>query len=186
MKKIILQLTIALLLVTNFTLQNQAQNQAIYPSNLNQLHQNVWSNIMSDRADLEEVEIFISDLKDNGSWSDIDYTSKQRGAWEPRSHISRLLEIAKAYQKEGTKYYHNTAISEKIHSGLNYWFENDFICPNWWYPEIGVPMVLAPVMILMEAELSPEQMQKGIKILDRSKIGMTGQNKVWQSGNVLM
>jgi hypothetical protein len=70
--------------------------------------------------------------------------------------------------------------------GLNYWLDNDFQCPNWWYPEIGVPQVLAPVMILIEVELAPDQFEKGIKILNRSAIGMTGQNKVWQSGNVLL
>jgi chondroitin AC lyase len=69
---------------------------------------------------------------------------------------------------------------------MNYWLENDFQCPNWWYPEIGVPLALAPTLILMEDELSKEQMAKGIKILDRAKIGMTGQNKVWLSGNVLL
>lgn len=165
---------------------NYGQSGIKYPEKLQQLHTNVWENIMSSPADIAEVTNLLSTLTPNGSWPDIDYTSKERGAWEPRNHISRLLEIAKAYQTKGSKYYHKKAVSEKIHSGLNFWLENDFICPNWWYPEIGVPMVLAPVMILMEAELSPEQMQKGIKILDRSKIGMTGQNKVWQSGNVLL
>ncbi|MEZ5199646.1 MAG: polysaccharide lyase 8 family protein [Bacteroidales bacterium] len=160
--------------------------QPKYPEDLKQLHQNIWTNIMDEPADLHEVNSLLSELKEDGSWADIDYTSKERGGWPPRNHISRLLEISKAYQTKGTQFYHKKDISEKIHSGLNFWFENDFICPNWWYPEIGVPMVLAPTMILMEAELSPEQMEKGIIILNRSKIGMTGQNKVWQSGNVLL
>ncbi|MEO6931580.1 MAG: polysaccharide lyase family 8 super-sandwich domain-containing protein, partial [Chitinophagaceae bacterium] len=77
------------------------------------------------------------------------------------------------------------ALKNKILSGLNYWFKNDFICPNWWYPQIGVPKVLGPTMILMEKDLSAEQKAAGLKILDRAKIGMTGQNKVWLSGNVL-
>lgn len=160
--------------------------QPKYPDDLKQLHQNVWTNIMEDSADLLEVETLLQEIKDDGSWADIDYTSKERGGWPPRNHISRLLELARAYQTKGSKFYHKKEVSAKIHSGLNFWLENDFICPNWWYPEIGVPMVLAPTMLLMEAELSPEQMEKGIKILNRSAIGMTGQNKVWQSGNVLL
>ncbi len=163
-----------------------AQNQVVYPAELQQLHQNVRENIMANPANVTEVANLLSKLTENGSWPDIDYTSKQRGAWEPNSHNSRLLAISKAYQTKGSKFYHKKEVSDKIHLGLNFWLENDFQCPNWWYPEIGVPMVFAPVMILMEDELSPEQMQKGIKILDRSKIGMTGQNKVWQSGNVLL
>lgn len=160
--------------------------KVVYPENLVQLHKNVVADILSEPVELDSVEKYLAEMSANGSWPDIDYTSKERGGWPPRNHISKLLVISKAYQTKGTKYYHKKAVSEKIHLSLNYWLDNDFQCPNWWYPEIGVPQVLAPVMILMEAELSAEQMQKGIKILNRSAIGMTGQNKVWQSGNVLL
>jgi chondroitin AC lyase len=157
-----------------------------YPDPLSQLHKNVFADILSAPAELDSVNKYLAEMSEDGSWPEIDYASKERGGWPPRNHISRLLIIAKAYQIKGTKFYHKTAVSEKIHLGLNYWLDNDFQCPNWWYPEIGVPQVLAPIMILMEAELSPEQKEKGIKILNRSAIGMTGQNKVWQSGNVLL
>ncbi|MCG6189734.1 polysaccharide lyase 8 family protein [Maribellus maritimus] len=163
-----------------------SQNQLKYPEQLKQLHQNVWANILETPVDEEEVAVLMSFLTAKGSWEDIDYTSQQRGAWEPRSHISRLLKMATAYQTEGSRLFQNKELSQKIHSGLNFWFKNDFICPNWWYPEIGVPIVLAPLMILMEVELSAAQKQMGIQILDRAEIGMTGQNKVWLSGNVLM
>jgi chondroitin AC lyase len=162
------------------------QSEVVYPENLAQLHENIIADILAEPADLDSVEKYLAEMKVDGSWPEIDYTSKERGGWTPRNHISKLLVIAKGYQTNGTQIYHKKAVSEKIHLGLNYWLENDFQCPNWWYPEIGVPQVLAPVMILMEVELSPEQMEKGIKILNRSKIGMTGQNKVWQSGNVLL
>jgi chondroitin AC lyase len=157
-----------------------------YPDPLSQLHKNVFADILSAPAELDSVNKYLAEMSEDGSWPEIDYASKERGGWPPRNHISRLLIIAKAYQIKGTQFYHKTAVSEKIHLGLNYWLDNDFQCPNWWYPEIGVPQVLAPIMILMEAELSPEQKEKGIKILNRSAIGMTGQNKVWQSGNVLL
>jgi chondroitin AC lyase len=162
------------------------QSEVVYSENLIQLHKNVVADILSEPAELDSVEKYLAALKVDGSWPEIDYNSKERGGWPPRNHISKLLAIAKGYQTKGTKFYHKKAVSEKIHLGLNYWLENDFQCPNWWYPEIGVPQVLAPVMILMETELSAEQFEKGIRILNRSAIGMTGQNKVWQSGNVLL
>lgn len=162
------------------------QPEVVYPENLVQLHKNVVEDILSEPAALDSVEKYLAELNIDGSWPEIDYTSKERGGWPPRNHISKLLVISKAYQTKGSKHYHKKAVSEKIHLALNYWLDNDFQCPNWWYPEIGVPQVLAPVMILMEAELTPGQKEKGIKILNRSAIGMTGQNKVWQSGNVLL
>lgn len=162
------------------------QSKVSYPENLTQLHENVWQNILGEPAGLVEVEQLINTLKEDGSWPDIDYTSKERGGWPTAGHLSRLREMAKAYQTKKSEFYHQNPVSEKIHLALNYWLNNDFQCPNWWYPEIGVPMVLAPIIILMEAELSEEQMEKGVKILNRSAIGMTGQNKVWQSANVLL
>ena len=57
--------------------------------------------------------------------------------------------------------------------------------PNWWHPDIGTPMMIAPVMVLMETELTDEQMDLGYRIMERSK-RKTGQNKVWLAGNVLL
>lgn len=157
-----------------------------YPVELQQLHRNVLIHILEDAPDLTNVENLIVSLSAEGSWADIDYTSKQRGAWQPRAHLLNLLQISIAYHTEGTPFYQKKEVSKKIHLALNYWLDNDFMCPNWWYPVIGVPMVLNPIMILMEQEVSDDQMQKALIILNRCEIGKTGQNKVWQSGNVLL
>ncbi len=162
------------------------ENGKDYPENLRQLHHNVLLNILEKPADLEEVGQLLNTMQENGSWINIDYSSQARGAWEPRKHLNNLLEIAKAYQTTGTSYYQKKEVSAKIQLALNFWLDNDFICPNWWYPVIGVPKILNPVLILMEGELSPEQLEKALAILNRCKIGRTGQNKVWQSGNVLL
>ena len=156
-----------------------------FPTELRQLHRNVLAGILEESADIQEVQMLLAEMLSNGSWANIDYSSKERGAWQPRQHLSNLLAIAKAYKTIDNKFYQKKEVSTKIHIGLNYWLENDFQCPNWWYPIIGVPMVLNPIMILMEGELSSEQLEKGLVILNRCEIGRTGQNKVWQSGNVL-
>ncbi len=157
-----------------------------YPADLEQLHKNVLTELLSGNPVNDTLQAFCDQMTNQGAWPKIDYTSKQRGSWEPVLHLSYVQTMAKAWLKTGSPFYKDPKMLARIHLALNYWLDNDFQCPNWWYPEIGVPMQLAPTLILMESELSPEQMAKGIKILDRSKIGMTGQNKVWQSGNVLM
>ncbi len=162
-----------------------SDQKAEYPAELRQLHQNVWDNILDVEVDEENVDLLLETLTDDGRWPGIDYMSKTRGAWSPRSHLTNQLEIARAYQTKGSKYYQKDEVSEKVHLALNHWLENDFKSPNWWHPQIGTPMLIAPVMVLMEAELSIEQMDLGYKILERSKMGKTGQNKVWLSGNVL-
>jgi chondroitin AC lyase len=163
-----------------------AQPKTDYPADLMQLHKNILDELLSGNPVSDTLQALVDRMDERGAWANIPYQSKQRGSWEPALHISYLQTMAKAWQKPGSDFYNNPKLLAKIHLALNYWLDNDFQCPNWWYPEIGVPMQLAPVLILMEEQLSPEQMAKGIKILDRSKIGMTGQNKVWQSGNVLL
>lgn len=177
---IILWAFTAIVSVTN------AQQKTVYNSDLEQLHKNVINEILSGPADADRAKQLSEQLNDKGEWPNVDYTSKQRGDWPTADHLNQMQVLTKAYQKQGSPLYHNTALLAKINLALNYWLNNDFQNPNWWYPQIGVPMYLAPSLILMEDELSPDQMAKGIKILDRAKIGMTGQNKVWLSGNVLL
>jgi chondroitin AC lyase len=156
-----------------------------YPEELQQLHKNVVTNLLGDEIDVEEINQIYANLNENGTWSDVDYPSITRGYWSPRHHLSRLLEIAKAYQMPGNEFYQNKEVSTKIHAALNHWLNNDFQSPNWWHPVIGTPILLNPILILMEPELSKEQLEKAMPILNRCEIGRTGQNKVWQSGNVL-
>lgn len=164
----------------------QLQAEPTYPSGLVQLHKNVWQELLMGNTDIQAVKNLMKDLNDKGEWSSIDYTSKQRGSWPTAEHLSKVASMARAYQRPGTELYHNQDLKAKIMLSLNYWLNTDLINPNWWYPEIGIPQSLIPTLILMEEELSGEQMAKGIKIMNRSKIGMTGQNKVWLSGNVLL
>jgi chondroitin AC lyase len=175
---------ILLFIVTFFYSHIFAQDK--YSESLRQLHDNVIEYIISGASKNDLIKGYLISLKEDGSWADIDYSSKERGDWPPANHLRRTLEITKAYNIRNTEFYHQKWVSDKIHQAINFWFDNDYICPNWWYPEIGIPQILNPIMILMESELTENEKQRGIKILNRSKLGMTGQNKVWLAGNVLL
>ncbi|MCY1719025.1 polysaccharide lyase beta-sandwich domain-containing protein [Prolixibacteraceae bacterium Z1-6] len=162
------------------------QTNPDYPEELQQLHKNVLDYILDEPINIEDVIVLLDELQEDGSWVNIDYSSQQRGAWQPVEHLRNLLQIVRAYKIPGTEIYESKKASDKIHLVLNYWLENDFICPNWWYPVIGVPRELNPIMLLLEPEISKKQKEQALVILNRCKIGRTGQNKVWQSGNVLL
>lgn len=149
------------------------------------LKQHVIKDILSASVNDGMVMNLAEKMKEDGSWEDIDYSDKTRSGWPVNGHLERLNNMAIIYKRAGSRWTSEPKLEEKIISGLNFWLKNDFICPNWWYPEIGVPKVLGPTMLLMEDKLTQAQMEAGIKILNRAKIGMTGQNKVWLSGNVI-
>jgi len=149
------------------------------------LKEQVLIDILATHASEKEVTALFAQMREDGSWPDINYADKTRGGWTVNDHLTRLISMAILYKNAGTKWMGDQELKKKIIAGLDFWLKNDFICPNWWYPQIGVPKTLAPLMLMMEETLTPAEMEAGVKILDRAKIGMTGQNKVWLSGNVI-
>lgn len=136
--------------------------------------------------DMEKVESYLLQLRDDGSWSDIDYADTRRSGWDPKRHADRVLEMAKIYRTPGSKMYGSAALKENIHRALGYWFMTKPKCLNWWQNEIGVPKTLGPACILIEDELSESERQGIIEVVSAARFKMTGQNKVWLAGNVLL
>lgn len=132
----------------------------------------------------KEVRDFIKAQYANGAWPDIDYKGKNRSGWEPSYHVNRLFHLTKSYYSPFSPLNKSPELFRTISKGLDYWFDAKLVCPNWWYNEIGINMILGQTLLLLKDELSPEQIQKGVEVLSLSKIRMTGQNKVWLSGNV--
>lgn len=133
------------------------------------------------------VEGYVRSLRPDGSWPDIDYSNKEPGSWQTQRHLSRLLSMAEAYRRPDHTLAGSAALRAAILKSLAHWTQNDYLNPNWWYPQIGVPQVMAPILILMGETVPPELKEQTIqRVLGRSKMGMTGQNKVWLAGIALM
>jgi chondroitin AC lyase len=126
------------------------------------------------------VQGYIEALRPDGSWPDVDYANREPGSWSTARHVSRLLSMAAAYSRPGHPLAGNAELRAAILKGLGHWTQNDYVNPNWWYNQIGVPQTMAPILVLMgdtvPAELREQTMQR---VLGRSRMGMTGQNKVW-------
>ena len=134
-----------------------------------------------------EVESLLANFDwEKKCWKDIDYADMNRGRWPSTLHITRMYSLAKLYVAGGDRWKSSPEISRLLHSAMAWWYENMPKCPNWWHNDIGVPKKLTAVLIMMRDELSPEEISGGLKVLERSKFGRTGQNKVWLAGNNLM
>ncbi len=129
-----------------------------------------------------EVEGILSAMTNNESWSDIDYLSPARSAWVGREHVKRILKIARCYSSKQSKFYKDAKVLESLTKSIEYWCDGGFLCTNWWYNAIGVPKEFAPVLLLLEGDISDELMSRSIKILEPAEREMTGQNKVWLNG----
>ncbi len=133
-----------------------------------------------------ELERLISLLDDKAYWTDIDYNDKTRGRWQPTLHLTRLYAMTKLYADPSSPHYKAPELGSVIHRCMASWLAVRPECPNWWHNEIGVPKKFASVMLMIYDELTPEEMQGGLELLERSTFKMTGQNKAWLAGNLLM
>ena len=121
-----------------------------------------------------------------GCWRDIDYSAQDRGRWPATLHVTRMYSLAKLYTAGNTRWKNSDELSRLLHSAMQWWFRNMPVCPNWWHNDIGVPKKMIAVLLMLRDELSEEELAGGLKVLERSRFGRTGQNKVWLAGNNLM
>lgn len=118
----------------------------------------------------------------NGSFFDIDYANKQRTKWHPLQHIDRLYDFAFAYTNCDNEYYGNDELYNKIIKGLEYWYNCNPKCDNWWYNQIASPQSMGVLLIQMRAGKKHIPAELEEKILDRiRKDG--GQPEKWTGAN---
>lgn len=135
----------------------------------------------------QTVERYVHAQKSDGSWPDIDYADTDRGGWKTYGHLGRMLEMAGAYRAAGHPMAGDSSLREAVVAALDHWVGKDYVNLNWWYPQIGVPDTLAPILVLMGDTVPPELRDRAVRqVLGRSEMGMTGQNKVWLAGIAFM
>ena len=105
----------------------------------------------------------VDPIRPDGSWPDIDYNDLDRANWIAPDHLSNLRLMAQAYTAKSSEQRGNPDLAKAIHASLNYWLANDFQNPNWWFNEIGVPRALAPILLMLDDELTDEQRTRGVE-----------------------
>ncbi|WP_455498875.1 polysaccharide lyase family 8 super-sandwich domain-containing protein [Coprobacter sp.] len=126
----------------------------------------------------------VSQLQD-GSWPDINYKDRSASLWLPSFHVIRLFHLAKSYCVEKSEQYHQDKVLKAFLSGLRFWCDYENTSTNWWFTEIGINKVLGPALLMMDDYLPEGLRKKALEQLGRSRIGKTGQNRVWLAGNVI-
>lgn len=147
------------------------------------------SNFTVEQKDqkIKIITDYIATMKDDGSWADVDYNSMQRSVWPTGNHLNRILQITLALKNGYFLDDKQVEVKGAIHKSFGYWIKNDFTCPNWWYNNIGGPQVITAITLLLGDELSPDELNYLTKTtLLRTKIAMTGQNRVWLAENTLV
>ncbi len=125
-------------------------------------------------------------VRDSGYvyFNDIDYTHHDGTIWDALNHINRILDKLMSCGKDAAL--RDKALLEDINGALDYWYDNDFQNPNWWYNQIGIVNALSAVTMLLIDVLTPERIARSAEIIKRGSaaecpaiLRWTGANLVW-------
>lgn len=94
---------------------------------------------------------YLSKMAQDGSWPDIDYSSKSMSGWQPNRHIQRIGGLVKAYSRPKSNYYQNRNIHSKIIRSIKFWFSlsPEPSSDNWWWTSISVPQEIGQFLIAL-------------------------------------
>jgi len=129
-----------------------------------------------------EVAAWRTALQADGSWADVDYTSRIRATWPTSAHLGRLRALAAAWRATGDR---ETLAAAR--SALGYWRMKRFDNPNWWWNIIGIPLSIGDAAVMLDAVFTDEERRDVITIMsvEEPDYAKTGQNFAWMAENRL-
>ena len=127
----------------------------------------------------DELKLYDSE---KGCFTDIDYTRDDRTHWPPIYHLKRLLDFSYAYTNKECPMYEDETLYNAVVKGLDFWYDVNPECDNWWFNQIAEPQALGLIMIQMRAgkERVPAETEK--KNIDRM-IADCGDPGKWTGAN---
>lgn len=137
----------------------------------------LWRNV-------EDAEEYLSLLQNEGDlyrWSDLNCQDSNTANWQGHTFLNRTRLVLQRYGRDMDK-----ELFDKLAGAFRYWLKHDFQNTNWWYMQIGVPSALCDLTIMLEDELTEEELDKAVSIIQRGSFShnqhaynMTGANLIW-------
>ncbi|MFC1525694.1 polysaccharide lyase family 8 super-sandwich domain-containing protein [Candidatus Latescibacterota bacterium] len=128
-----------------------------------------------------QAEQDLHDMRDDGSWSDINYDCDALRDWDAAGHLRRLHVLAKCWYRSDSPLSRRKDVLEAVRRGLDYWYDRDPVNPNWWWNQIGAPMTLGNCLLHVAEVCGQERIERAVPLFERFHPGsrFTGQNLVW-------
>ena len=105
------------------------------------------------------------------------------------TYYEYVRDLAFGYATVGSEYYHNSELLEDIKDALDHGYENfygqnvieDGTYGNWWWWDIGVPLILVEILMVLETELGTTAVKQYLEAFDYLDYypSLTACNKIW-------
>jgi len=138
------------------------------------LRNKVVAEVMQPSVNLKQVSDLIKSIRQDGTWPGIDYKDVSRTGFQHSRHLDNMVALSRAYKKTGSEFKGDENVRKVINSSLDYWLANDFICDNWWNNQIGTPDQFVKILMIMDEDLSDDQIQKCLAIAYRANLSASG------------
>ncbi len=102
-------------------------------------------------------EKILKKMKNDGSFSDLDYVKQDWTLWGPFLHTKRIKELSQMYACPKNAFYKNKKVENAIHIGLKYFFDGNFVSENWWMNDIGVPTECGTIRLMFKDSATKEE-----------------------------
>lgn len=112
------------------------------------------------KQDLKENQ---SSIKNDGSWSDIDYSSTAETSWKPLIHLSRVKQFALMLSLNKLDATDKENLSSQTVNALVYWLKQNPQSTNWFQQEIASPTAIGEILMLLDGkDIIPNALQDSL------------------------
>lgn len=145
----------------------------------------------SDSPEALYAAMIPADTPDTFFWGDLDYSDMTRSFWQPAEHYARMQVILKGFGEE--RLHNDAAYTARMIGALRYWLDHDYTNPNWWHNQIGMPMGIGNVTIMMYPYVPIDMVTRAADLVARGSMATvpaiaqswTGANLIWGTINTV-
>lgn len=166
---------IACMAVFGMTAATTAQGAKPGPADLAMVGERIYDAVKRP-INSEQAVRLLAAMKPDGTFPDVPYDDTGPGNWRAASHLSHVLTLARWYSSLGPDAPEKNRARDAVFRGIDFWNGKDYRNSNWWWNVIGVPGTLSQIYILMDKEIEGSRRDKGLEIIARGKLSMTGAN----------
>ena len=130
----------------------------------------------------DEVTEILSLQNENGSWKDIDYNDQKVSRCEQTLHAVRFQRLAVYHRLHPER----NDVARALHAAISFWGSCMPVTRSWYYNQVNIPKTFAPGFLLFKDEMSAKEKEIAVAQMSRAKLTRTGQNLVWEAGNLLV
>ena len=172
-----------LLFSYSITINDQSMNDDIVIIRQRVLEMIIWPKTNTISSIVKTAISYNEKMNSSCYWEDINYADRTLAVWATEEHLTRVNVMIQALTVPGSSVHNDPQLTIGAHCALNVWLVRDWLNPNWWFNQIGIPLLVTGQLLMLGNNATDFEVQKITEISFRSDWWQhdhgTGANLVW-------